>query len=123
MKNVKLQHFRDAMKDFSEDFILIGGNACALLFDSVGAEFRETADLDVVLVIEKWSNEFAATLDQYIEEFGYTGRRFIRGDTVEQVMFIAFQLPLLIQNLMRFQVKLSFFLVVQMVLLLKRISI
>lgn len=81
MKNVKLQHFRDAMKDFSEDFILIGGNACALLFDSVGAEFRETADLDVVLVIEKWSNEFAATLDQYIEEFGYTGRRFIRGDT------------------------------------------
>lgn len=59
MKNVKLQHFRDAMKGFSEDFILIGGNACSLLFDSIGVEFRETADLDVVLVIEKWSNEFA----------------------------------------------------------------
>ena len=80
MKNVKLQHFRDAMKDFSEDFILIGGNACSLLFDSIEVEFRETADLDVVLVIEKWSNEFSEALDQYISEFGYTGRRFIRGD-------------------------------------------
>lgn len=80
MKNVKLQHFRDAMKGFSEDFILIGGNACSLLFDSIGVEFRETADLDVVLVIEKWSNEFAESLDQYISDFGYTGRRFIRGD-------------------------------------------
>lgn len=80
MRNVKLQHFRDAMRDFREDYILIGGNACALLFDSIGVEFRETADLDVVLVIEKWSDEFAAALDQYIEEGGYTGRRFKRGD-------------------------------------------
>lgn len=80
MKNVKLQHFRDAMKDFSKDYILIGGNACALLFDSIGAEFRETADLDIVLVIENWSVEFAGALDKYIADGGYTGRRFTRGD-------------------------------------------
>lgn len=80
MINVKLQHFRDAMQAFRDDFILIGGNACALLFDNIGAEFRETADLDIVLVIEKWSPEFAATLDQYIMDHGYTGRRYMRGD-------------------------------------------
>ncbi|MGF1805057.1 hypothetical protein L4C31_07375 [Aliivibrio sifiae] len=80
MNNIKLQHFRDAMKDFSEDYILIGGNACALLFDSVGAEFRETADLDIVLVIENWSVEFGKALDQYIVDGGYQGRRFTRGD-------------------------------------------
>lgn len=72
------------MKDFSEDYILIGGNACALLFDSIGAVFRETADLDIVLVIEKWSPEFAAALDQYIVKGGYKGRRFTRGDDTGQ---------------------------------------
>ncbi|PMM41198.1 hypothetical protein [Vibrio splendidus] len=92
MENVKLQHFRDAMKDFSEDYILIGGNACALFFDSVGAKFRETADLDIVLVIENWSAEFAKALDQYIVEGGYRGRRFTRGDDTGKSSVHRFQI-------------------------------
>lgn len=79
MNNIKLAHFRDAMYEFSNDYILIGGNACALLFESKGADFRETEDLDIVLVIEKWSPEFASALNTYLEEGGYRGRRFSRG--------------------------------------------
>ncbi|MCO7248827.1 hypothetical protein [Pseudoalteromonas sp. Ps84H-4] len=79
MKNSKLQHFRDAMHNFSKDYVLIGGNACELLAESRKTEFRETEDLDIVLIIERWSPEFASALNSYIEEGGYQGRRYTRG--------------------------------------------
>ena len=79
MINTKLQHFRDALEDFSDDFVLIGGNACGLLAEQRNAEFRDTVDLDIVLIIERWTTEFAQALDSYIDQGGYQGRRYVRG--------------------------------------------
>jgi hypothetical protein len=78
--NNKLKHFRDAMEQFQDQYILIGGNACALLFEAQGAVFRPTEDLDIILVIEKWSKEFAIALWDYFVEGEYESKKFNQQD-------------------------------------------
>ncbi|MBM4959270.1 hypothetical protein [Vibrio vulnificus] len=79
--NAKLAHFSEAMKGFQDKYILIGGNACALVFEHHGGEFRQTQDLDIVLVIEEWTKEFAEALWQYFSDGKYVSRKFHQGQT------------------------------------------
>ncbi|WP_052767488.1 hypothetical protein [Klebsiella aerogenes] len=58
---------------FSDDYVLIGGNACALNFQKLDAPFRATVDLDLVLIIERENAKFYAHLCDYLVENGYTG--------------------------------------------------
>lgn len=53
-----LDKFREYFADFSEQYVLIGGAACDIFFNEVGADFRATKDLDVVLVVEALTKEF-----------------------------------------------------------------
>ena len=64
------------MQDYQDDYILIGGNACALQFEAIGATFRATEDLDIVLVTESTKPEFYAHLSDFLETYGYDGKRF-----------------------------------------------
>ena len=54
-----LEIFRDHFADYSDSYVLIGGTACDLAFAVVGQEFRATNDLDIVLVSEGMTREFA----------------------------------------------------------------
>ena len=48
-----LGHFRERFKDFSDDFILVGGVASYILLDEAGADrVRPTKDLDIVLIMK-----------------------------------------------------------------------
>ena len=49
------QHFRD----FAEQYVLIGGTACDLLLNEAGMPFRATKDIDMVLVVEALTTDFA----------------------------------------------------------------
>ncbi|UVV75377.1 hypothetical protein [Pantoea agglomerans] len=71
-----LDFLSDYMREFSEDYILIGGNACALHFESLGANFRATLDLDVVLIIEGESDDFFKHLNNYLLEHDYVGKSY-----------------------------------------------
>lgn len=66
----------DYMRDYSDGYILIGGNACALHFEKLDVQFRETVDLDIVLIIESNDENFYIHLRNYIEENGYKGKVF-----------------------------------------------
>ena len=68
-----LEHFSAAFSEHKENYILIGGAACAINCANATppVEFRKTEDLDLVLVIEHISADFVTTLWQYIEEGGY----------------------------------------------------
>ena len=37
-----LDKFREYFADFSEQYVLIGGAACDISFDEIGADFRTT---------------------------------------------------------------------------------
>ena len=63
--------FADAMSNCGDGYVLIGGGACSILFDREGDPFRATEDLDVVVITEGESAEFATALWAFIENAGW----------------------------------------------------
>ncbi|MFS7244094.1 hypothetical protein AB6880_00065 [Rahnella inusitata] len=73
---IGLEFLSEYMKDYQNEYILIGGNACALNFNNEGAEFRATVDLDIVLIIESTEDDFFRHLINYLVENDYVGKKF-----------------------------------------------
>ncbi len=66
-----LEHFREYLKNYSENFILVGGVASHLLLDEAGAgKVRPTNDLDIVLMIRPQA-DFVKAFMEYINLGGY----------------------------------------------------
>lgn len=79
--DAKLAHFSQNLIKHKDKYILIGGNACALVFEHHGLDFRPTQDLDIVLVIEEFTDDFANDLWAYLQGGGYEGKRFHQNST------------------------------------------
>jgi len=84
-----LEHFKERFKDYSDDFILVGGVASYVLLDEVGAQrLRPTKDLDIVLMM-KPSVGFLDTIKQYVKDGEY---EIQKGDN-DQASFYRFSKP------------------------------
>ena len=71
-----IERFAEAMRDCSDDYVLIGGGACSILFDDEQLPFRVTKDLDVVVIADGDRCDFARALWHFVKEEGYiSGRR------------------------------------------------
>lgn len=66
-----LELFRDRMQAYKNQYVLIGGAACALLFEESGLDFRPTRDLDVVICIETLDAKFTDELWAFIRDGGF----------------------------------------------------
>jgi hypothetical protein len=66
-----LERFREYFRDYPDDYILIGGVACELIFNSLRLEFRLTNDFDIVVISEHLQGGFGARLKQFIRDGGY----------------------------------------------------
>lgn len=64
--------FKERLGGFANDYALIGGSACDLIFASQGLRFRATKDLDIVVLADRPAKEFAAALWSFIKEGEYT---------------------------------------------------
>lgn len=84
-----IEKFREAFAGFEEQYVLIGGAACSLLFEDSGGSFRATKDLDIVLIIEALSEEFARRFWKFVQEGGYQINR--RSDGIPR--FYRFEKP------------------------------
>lgn len=62
-----LDRFRDFFAGFEQQYVLIGGAACDILFSSNEGQFRATRDLDMVLIVEALTPEFGKKLWEFIE--------------------------------------------------------
>jgi len=69
-----LDVFKEYFSDYNDQYVLIGGAACDIVFNEVNAEFRPTRDFDVVLIVEALTPEFGKRLWEFIEEGGYENR-------------------------------------------------
>ena len=69
-----LDKFKVYFANFSEQYVLIGGAACDISFDEIGADFRATKDLDVVLVVEALTKKFGQRFWEFIRKGGYQHR-------------------------------------------------
>lgn len=66
-----LDKFREYFGDYKGQYVFIGGTACDVLLDDIGASFRATKDLDMVLLIEALDETFGITFWRFIEDGGY----------------------------------------------------
>lgn len=71
---VGIDKFREHFAGHENEYTLIGGSACDLLFDDAGLPFRVTKDLDIVLCVEVVSEDFGKALATFIEAGGYEAR-------------------------------------------------
>lgn len=63
--------FQEFFKNYTEQYILIGGTAASLTMEDAGLGFRSTKDLDIVLVVEALSAEFGQRFWQFVEAGSY----------------------------------------------------
>lgn len=66
--------FKEYFKEYSNQYVIIGGVACDIIFDEYGGDFRATKDLDMVLIIEALTPEFVNTFWQFIRDGQYQNR-------------------------------------------------
>lgn len=69
-----LDRFREHFREYTDQFVLIGGSACDLVMMDVGQRFRATKDLDIVLLMEKLTPDFGRVIWEFIRLGGYTAR-------------------------------------------------
>lgn len=70
-----IDKFREHFAGHEDQYILIGGTACALLFANAGIDFRATRDFDMVLCVEVVDEAFAAAFIGILEGGGYEARQ------------------------------------------------
>ena len=66
-----LDTFAEAFRPFRAQYVLIGGSACDWIGERVGAVFRPTKDLDLVVCAETVTPEFGAAFWRFVREGGY----------------------------------------------------
>ena len=69
-----IERFREYFRGFTDQYVLIGGAACDISFESNNADFRATRDLDVVLIVEALTREFGQRFWKFIQDGGYQNR-------------------------------------------------
>jgi hypothetical protein len=69
-----IDRFKAYFRDYTDQYVLIGGAACDISFGSNNAEFRATRDLDVVLIAESLTREFGQRFWEFIRDGGYQNR-------------------------------------------------
>ena len=62
-----LDVFKDFFRDFQNQYVLIGGAACDIVFQEADLAFRATKDLDMVLIIEALTPEFGKRFWDFIK--------------------------------------------------------
>ena len=75
-----LVNFTDYFKDYSKDYVVIGGLATAMVMNDLGFVARATKDIDLV-VISKNNEEFIKKLLGFIELAGYKTKQRTNNDS------------------------------------------
>ena len=70
-----IELFREHFSDYKEQYTIIGGFACDLLMTDAGLDFRQTVDIDMVIIIEALTTEFASAFWSFIDAGGYQARQ------------------------------------------------
>jgi len=69
-----MEIFKAVFRDYQDQYVLIGGAACDIVFSESDLAFRATKDLDMVLIIEALTPEFGKRFWDFIRDGGYENR-------------------------------------------------
>ena len=79
LKN-NLMSFREAFREYTDYYTVIGGTACMILMEEASRDFRATKDVDMILIMEDGGKEFCKTFWEYILRAKYTC--FVRNNSM-----------------------------------------
>lgn len=66
--------FRRYFAEYEEQYVLIGGAACDIVFESNDTAFRATRDLDMVLIVEALTPAFGEKFWEFIQDGRYRNK-------------------------------------------------
>lgn len=69
-----LDTFKKYFAGYEEQYVLIGGTACDVVFESNDVSFRATRDLDMVLIVEALTPEFGEKFWEFIQNGRYRNK-------------------------------------------------
>lgn len=82
--------FQEYFKEYTDQYVLIGGAACSVSFEEQDISFgRTTKDLDVVLIVEAQTKEFGEQFWKFIKD----GKYRIRAKSNGKPQFYRFDKP------------------------------
>lgn len=84
-----LDTFRRYFEEYENQYVLIGGAACDIVFASNDTSFRATRDLDMVLIVEALTLEFGEKFWEFIQDGKYRNKATNR----EKPQFYRFDKP------------------------------
>lgn len=84
-----IEKFKEYFEEYAGQYVFIGGTACDIILGKMGAHFRQTKDLDMVLIIEALNDDFTEKFITFIKEAGY--QHINKGTGKEQ--FYRFEKP------------------------------
>ena len=70
-----LDKFREAFEAYSENYVIIGGTACDIAMTGTAVRPRATHDIDMIVIVEKMTTDFAEHFWQFVREGGYRPER------------------------------------------------
>ena len=83
-----LEKFRREFTDFSDNFVIIGGTACDEVLSGTEMTPRATLDIDIVVIVENMTLDFAIAFWNFIREGGYRpGKRKNQDGTPKYVLY------------------------------------
>lgn len=71
--------FKNHFGEYKEQYTVIGGFACDLLMSDAGLDFRQTVDIDMILIVEALTTDFARVFWEFIDAGGYQARQRSNG--------------------------------------------
>ncbi|RMD52233.1 hypothetical protein D6827_00440 [Candidatus Parcubacteria bacterium] len=72
--------FRNYFRDYTDNYILIGGAASDEHLTEAGLTFRATKDLDIILIVEALNSEFVEKFWQFVKDGNYDNRQKSTGE-------------------------------------------
>lgn len=63
--------FRQYFRDYTDNYVIIGGTACDELIAERGLKPRATKDIDTILIIEALSDDFVRRFWEFVKEGKY----------------------------------------------------
>jgi hypothetical protein len=76
---LRIDQLRKQLTGFESFCVIIGGTACAILFEEINLEFRSTKDIDLVLIVEAMDQSAFVRIWRFLEDGGYLERKMTPG--------------------------------------------
>jgi len=68
---IGLDKFKEYFKNYTNNYVIIGGTACDIIIEDAGFKPRATKDIDMILIVEALSSDFVREFWKFVKVANY----------------------------------------------------